>query len=98
MDPEFFTTENGKMSLKHKNFIFYKDKTLKDKTYWKCSEFEQQFCKARVYAHLINQINLAKRQFLNDLKTKTVTSTESFHALIAISSVDLTPALAARIP
>lgn len=45
---EFITTEKNKQSLKHTNFLFYKDSESNGKIYWKCFDNQQKLCKARI--------------------------------------------------
>ena len=107
---QFVKSSKGKPMLLLNGFLFVKDKQVRNKTYWKCKDFENK-CKSRTitvddvvttdpkeHNHGGDRASVKIYEFMNDVREKAKDSREAPHVLISSAASQVSQAVAAALP
>ena len=107
---EFVKSSKGKPMLLLNGYLFVKDKSVENKTYWKCKDFENK-CKSRTIT-IENEVKKEPKQhnhagdpesvevfrFMEDVKDKAKNSREAPHVIISDVASQVSQAAAVALP
>jgi hypothetical protein len=110
MPLEFTKSIKGGTLLVANGFTFRKERTIKAKTIWKCTEYDMQKCRARCHTegenivqisdhtHVPDVAKIESRKTMQRIKERAVATQEPCHQIVAAFSGDVSSSVAGQLP
>jgi hypothetical protein len=110
MSFEIIKSKRGNDILKYNGFLYRKEKTIGDKIFWRCLEYDSSKCVGRCHTvgdkvmkftdnhnHIQDLADIAKREVIQNIKN-TAVSTQNTTARILADSLILSPSVSSKLP
>ena len=110
MPLEFVKSNKGRDLLLVDGYTFRYEKTIKEKSHWKCTDYDKFKCRARchtegkdivkvsVHNHVPDAAKVEIRKTIEKMKVQAKTTQESTHQIVAASLRDISTAVAGQLP
>ena len=111
MGLEFLKSQKGNDLLVADGCTFRSEKVWNGKTFWKCTEYRKQKCRARCHTqddtitarngehnHVPNGAKIDACRIINELKSRALDTQEGTHLLVANASAKVNEAVAGQLP
>lgn len=108
---QFIATEKGKKKLCEGGHCFFKDKTVDEKTHWRCEKYQQVKCPARVttvedeivkrwkeHNHAGDAAKVEAAKILDNIRNSAKNTRDTPHFILSNASVGCSQAAAAKLP
>lgn len=110
MPLEFVKSNKGCDLLLVDGYTFRRDKTVKDKSYWKCTDYDKFKCRGRyrtdgedivkvtTHNHAPDAAKVEVKRAMAKVKAKAKTTQEATHQIVASTLRDVSTAVAGQLP
>lgn len=110
MAVEFLESKRGRNLVVYHNYIYRKETSYKEKTFWKCVQYDNVRCMGRLqlvnnnvfkvteHSHPPNSANVCARKVLTQIKTTSKQTNDDPQEIIANVCRDIAPAVLAELP